>query len=188
MDTALVKTGHGYETGSYGRCEAFDGYEVIAAPLHQEGEGWKAAFGDKARESRHFPRRDGSPGCDYSSHAIKLARGDEFDHNLYLLVQHGSGREVWRVPPFFDGGDLEAHILAMPERLQYALLYTLYALARNARREAQAQTRQEWAQAFADGRIKKKRATSTRAARVEIIPQWEIDLKAGKTAAVQMEA
>lgn len=188
MDTALVKIGHGYETGSRGRCEAFDGYQVIAAPLHQEGEGWKAAFGDKARESRIFRRKSGN-GTDYSSHAIKLARGGEFDSNLYLLVQHGGGREVWRVPSFFDGGDLEAHILAMPERLQYALLYTLYSLARNARREAQAQTLQEWAQAFADGRIRKRRATSTRAARVEIIPQWEIDMKAGKSPVVaQAEA
>lgn len=189
MDRALIKTGHGYETGSRGRCDAFDGYEVIAAPLHQEGDGWKAAFGDKARESRIFRRKDGN-GTDYSSHAIKLARDPgKVGRQLYLLVQHGGGREVWEVPQFYDGGDLEAHILAMPERLQYALLYTLYSLASNARTEAAKETGQKWAHAYAEGRIRKRRATSRRAASVEIIPQWEIDMKAGKSPVVaQAEA
>ena len=176
MERAWIKTGHGYKVSDRGRCEAFDGYQVIAAPLHQEGDEWESAFGPKARESRIYRRKSGN-GTDYSSHAIKLARGGEFDSNLYLLVHHGGGREVWRVPTFFDGGDLEAHILAMPERLQYALLYTIYKAMLRAREEAARETSQRWAQAYAEKRIRQKRATKTRGARVEIIPQWEIDLK-----------
>ncbi|PZP65240.1 MAG: hypothetical protein DI604_25050 [Delftia acidovorans] len=176
MDMTLIKTGHGYETGSRGRCDAFDGYKVLAAPLHQEGEGWKAAFGDQARENRIFRRKSGN-GTNYSSHAIKLAKGGALDSELFLLVHHGGGREVWKVPAFYDGGDLEAHILAMPERLQYALLYTMYSLASETRRQAERETAQKWAQAYSDGRIKKRRATNTRAARVEIIAPPTNDVK-----------
>jgi hypothetical protein len=178
MQNVLIRTGHGYESGDRGRCEAFDGFEIIAAPLHQEGDGWQAAFGDKARESRVYRRPDGrggERGTDYGSHAIKLAR-QRHDSDLYILMHHGGGREVWRVPSFYDGGDLAAHIIGLPERLQYALLYTLYSMANNARTQAQAETRREWAQAFSDKRIRKKRKGGS--VRVEIVPQWEIDLKA----------
>lgn len=177
MQNVFVRFGHGYENHSTeGRCTAFDGFEIIAAPLHQEGEGWKAAFGNEARESRIFRRVNGN-GTDYGSHAIKLGKA-QFDGALYILMQHGGGREVLRVPQFFDGGDLAEHILSLPERLQYSLLYTIWKTAYYARSQAQAETRHEWAQAIADGRIRKHRATKTRGARVEIIPQWEIDLKA----------
>jgi hypothetical protein len=85
-------------------------------------------------------------------------------------VEHGAGREVWLVSSFFDGGQLKAHILAMPERMQFALLFTLYKMASNARYEARAETRQEWASAFVEGRIKKHRANKHRGQRVEIVP------------------
>lgn len=176
MQNVLIKTGHGYETGSRGRCEAFDGFDIIAAPLHQPGEGWQAAFGNAARESRIY-NSSGIPGrgCDYGSHAIKLAR-QKHDGALYILMHHGGGREVWRVPEFFDGGDLAAHIVGLPERLQYALLYTLYSMARDARSQAQAETRREWAQAIVDKRIRRRKG------HIEIVPQWEIDLKAERKA------
>ncbi|TIX28858.1 hypothetical protein [Mesorhizobium sp.] len=171
-DRAFIRFGHGYETGSRGRCEAFDGFDIIAAPLHQEGDGWQAAFGNKARESRSFPRKDGRPGVTYSSHAIKLAKftGESgWSAGLYILMHHGGGREVLAVPSFYDGGDLEAAILAMPERLQYALLYTIWNTASNARHQAQAETARIWETAFKEKRIRQRRATSQRAARVEIV-------------------
>lgn len=178
----FVRSGHGYEQGDRGRCEAFDGFDIIAAPLHQYGEGWQAAFGTEARASRVFYRdngRGGTSGTDYGSHAIKLARlSGETRGDLYILMHHGGGREVLRVPEFYDGGDLEAAIIALPERLQYALLYSIFKTASEARTQAQTETRLQWAQAINDGRIRKRRATKTRGARVEIIPQWEIDLKA----------
>lgn len=180
MYRAFIRKGHGYEGGSRGRCTAFDGFDIIAAPLHQEGEGWSAAFGDKARESRVFRMANGD-GCDYGSHAIKLARETGRKRGLFILIHHGGGREVLEVPQFYDGGELEAHILAMPERLQYALLHTIYNTANNAREEARAEVRQEWAQAFVEKRIKKRRKAGR--VRVDIIPQWEIDLKAEKASA-----
>lgn len=180
MENVFIRKGHGYEESDRGRCEIFDGFEIIAAPLHQEGEGWQAAFGDKARESRHFPRKDGRPGVTYDSHAIKLARMPGTSRGLYILMHHGGGREVWKIPRFFDGGDLEAHIIALPERLQYALLMTIYKMGREAIDQGRAETRREWAQAFADKNIRKRKSGGSY--RVEIIPQWEIDLKAKKDA------
>jgi hypothetical protein len=147
MNAAFVRFGRGCEQGSYGRCEAFDGFDVIAAPLGD--------FDAMARDSRVFTRASGNR-VTYASHAIKLARGDR-QGDLFILMQHGGGREVLRVPEFYDGGALVAAILAMPERLQYALLYSIWNTAANARREAQDQTRAEYAQAFVDGRLKKRR-------------------------------
>jgi hypothetical protein len=31
MERAFIVKGHGYETGSMGRCTAFDGFDIIAA-------------------------------------------------------------------------------------------------------------------------------------------------------------
>jgi hypothetical protein len=160
MENVFIRFGHGYEQSDRGRCTAFDGFTVIAEPL--------GGFDREAREGRSFPRKDGSAGVTYSSHAIKLARG-EFGRDLYILMQHGGGREVLRVPSFSDNGALEAHILALPDRLQYALLYTIWNTASAARHQAQDETKRTWAQAFADGRIKKHRANKHRGARVEIV-------------------
>lgn len=162
MNAAFIRKGHGYATGSQGRCTAFDGFEIVAAPLHREGEDeWQAAFGNAAREARVYRRASGN-GTDYGSHAIKLGR---MGGDLYILMHNGSGREVLAVPKFYDGGDLEAAILAMPERLQYALLYTIWQAASNARYEAQRQTAETWSTAYVEKRLKKRRGTN----RVEII-------------------
>ena len=173
MKHVFVRSGHGYEKSDRGRCEAFDGFDIIAAPLHQEGDGWQAAFGNDARASRVY-NKSGVPGrgCDYGSHAIKLARlSGSSCSDLYILMHHGGGREVLRVPEFYDGGDLAAHIIAMPERLQYALLYSLYKLASEARGQGRFEATCEWRTAIIDKRIRRKRGCP------EIIPQWEIDLK-----------
>ena len=173
----FVAKGHGYENGGefHEPCTAFDGYEIIANPLG----GYDAA----ARDSRVFGRKEnGNGGCCYGAYSIKLGKR-EFCRDLYILMQHGAGREVLRVPSFYDAGELRKHILELPERLQFALLKTIYAVASAAREQGSAETRQRWAQAFADGRIKKRRATKTRGARVEIVQQWEIDAKKARAKA-----
>ena len=171
MNAAFIRFGHGYEEGSRGRCEAFDGLTILAAPLHQEGEGWRAAFGKEARESRVFNRKpDGNGGTCYGSHAIKFAENEFGD--LRILMHHGAGREVLAVPRFYDGGDLRAMILALPERLQYALLYTIWQTASNARTEAQGETRQKWVTAIVQKRIRQKRKNGM--VRVEIMPENNI--------------
>lgn len=167
MQNVFIGKGHGYESGhESGRCTAFDGFEIVAHPL-------------PGRDDRSFDGPRG--GVTYGSFNIQLAKKPRSE-NLYILMHHGGGREVLEIPDFYDGGELKAHILAMPERLQYALLMTLYKTARDAREQGAGETRATWAQAFADGRIRKKRATKTRGPRVEIVPQWEIDLKKAKAA------
>ena len=162
MQNVLIATGHGYENHStQGRCTAFDGYQILTNPL--------GGYDKEARESRVFNRKEnGNGGTTYDAFSIKLAKR-EFGRELYILMQHGAGREVWRITQFFDGGDLAAYILAMPERLQFSLLFTIWKTASEARTQGQGETRAKWAQAFADGKIKKQRATKTRAARVEIV-------------------
>ncbi|MCO5067054.1 MAG: hypothetical protein M9924_22065 [Rhizobiaceae bacterium] len=178
MDSAFIRFGHGYEQSDRGRCEAFDGFDIIAAPL---GE-----FDNASRDSRVFKRGSGN-AVTYASHAIKLARmsGVHSRGYLYILMHNGSGREVLSIPSFYDGGDLEATIIGLPERVQYALLYTIWKTARNARYEAQEQTAQQWATAYKEKRIRRRRATRTRGPRVEIIPDWEIDLKTRAAARAQ---
>lgn len=177
MTRAFIRKGHGYENHStQGRCEAFDGFTILAAPLHQEGDGWESAFGNRARESRVFPGRN-SPGVTYASHAIKLGRNsDSISGELYILMHNGSGREVLEVPSFYDQGALESAILAMPERLQYALLYMIWQTASNARTEAIEQTSLDWRKAIVEKRVKQKRVKG--GVRVQIIEPWEVELKA----------
>lgn len=164
MNSAFIRFGHGYEQSERGRCEAFDGFEVIASPL--------GGFDQPSRDSRVFRRASGD-ATTYASHAIKLAKFSGTSRGFHILMHHGGGREVLAVPQFYDGGDLEAAVLAMPERLQYALLYTIWSTARNAREEAKAETSRLWATAYAENRIRKRRATKSRGARVEIVPDWE---------------
>lgn len=158
----FICKGHGYENHStQGRCTAFDGYEVLAAPLD--------GYDNAARESRVFGKQEnGNGGTCYGAYTLKLAKG-EYGRDRYLLVQHGGGREVWKLPAFYDGGMTESELLALPERAQFGVLMMFYKLARNALDQGRAETRREWAQAYVDKRIKKHRATKYRGPRVEIV-------------------
>lgn len=178
MDRAFIAFGHGYERSERGRCTAFDGFDILAAPLGEP-------FCDADRERRIFRGIDGRTGCDYSSHTIKLAqRSGETGHadrrELFILVQHGGGREVLRLPAFYSGGlvDNRAALLALPERQLYALLYMFWSAAKNARLQAQGETRDEWARAYLDGRIRKKRQGGRISVRIE--SEFERDLRTGK--------
>lgn len=171
MEKAFIAKGHGYEQGSQGRCTAFDGFDIIAAPL--------GGFSEADRASRSFSRPGASYGVTYGSHVLKLAtRTGTTDGNLYILMHHGGGREVLQVPRFFDAGGMLAAVLAMGEREQYALLYTLYQTANNARYEANSATREAWATAYVDGRIRKRRKGGR--VTVSIETEFERDLRTGK--------
>jgi hypothetical protein len=178
MDNAFIRFGHGYETGSRGRCEAFDGFTILAAPLHQEGDAYQAAFGPKARETRVFNQQpNGNGGTCYGAFAIKLASREgsgEAGRDLYILMHHGAGREVLKLPQFYDGGALRKAILAMPEREQYSLLFMIWKTANNARSEAQAETRQRWVSAIVQKRIRQKRRNGM--VRVEIVAENNIQV------------
>lgn len=175
METVFIAKGHGYENPSDGRerCTAFDGFEVIAEPL-------------PTRESRVLGQVDGKPGtgCDYGSHSIKLAvRPNETafkgGRRLYILMQHGGGREVLAMKQMYDRGVTESALLSMPEPALYGMLYIIYDMASAAKRAATDETRGQWAQAFIDGRIRKSRAKGGRC-RVSIETEFERDLRLGK--------
>ncbi len=178
MNGAFIRKGHGYENHStQGRCTAFDDYDIIASPLNGDGDDWCAPFSEKARESRVFPGKSSSPGVTYASHSIKLGRSRGYSRGeLFILMHNGSGREVLAVPSFYDQGDLEAAILAMPERVQYALLYTIWNTASNARTEAIDKTSFDWRKAIVEKRVKQKRVNG--GVRVQIIEPWEVEMKA----------
>lgn len=173
MQTIFVRTGHGYETGSRGRCTAFDGFDVIANPM--------GGTDGASREARC----GGVFKCDYQSHSIRLAvmsgTNPEARHaDLYILMQHGGGREVLRIPTFYDHGAFREALLAMPEPVQYATLYTIYEVASQGAAQRAGETRREWAEAFLDGRIRRKRSKGRITVSVET--PFERDLRTGKAA------
>lgn len=196
MNSAFVAKGHGYTDPSpnsgYEPCTAFDPYRIIAAPLpgHSNAE----------RDARVFGQIEGKPGTGvcYRAFVVALAvRESDWREDLdttiarppdlFILMENGSGREVLRVPRFYDRGDFLRSILAMPERVQYGLLTTIWSATSNAREEARAATAQRWADAHLDGRIRKKR----RAGRItlSIETPFERDLRLGKVrpSAVQID-
>lgn len=171
MSDVFIAKGHGYEIGSRGRCTAFDGYTVIANPM-----GGNDAAGRASRCGGPFR-------CDYQSHVIQLATRDA-DHrregaepDLYILMHHGGGREVLRIPSFADRGAFAAALLAMPEAVQYATLYTMYSIASEAARQEGARTRTEWGMAILEKRIRTKRKGGRTTVSVET--QFEKDLRLG---------
>ena len=154
MQNVYLGRGHGYEISDRGRCDLFDGFTVIANPLggHSEVD----------REKRVFGRQlNGNGGTCYRSHVLSLALRD-FGRGLFLLVEHGGGRELWAVPVFYDGGALESAILALPEPIQYALLHNIYRMASEARLQGQSETRDAWAKAHVEKRIKTRRRDNRR--------------------------
>ena len=141
MTTILLARGNGYAGDT-----TFDDYEVLAEPLPR-------------REDRVFGRKpDGSGGTDYGSHWMALARRRDAPRLGYvILVQHGGGRQVVAFPGIFDGGATVEHMLQMPAAILYGILYSHYYAATEADRRAREAVRQEWAEAFIEGRIRKSR-------------------------------
>lgn len=171
MDSAFVAFGHGYETGSRGRCTAFDGFEIIAAPL--------GGFDHASRESRVWRKPGANYGVTYDSHAIKLAvREGPGGRGLYILGHHGGGREVLQLKAGPDWEAMRDALLAMDERTLYAVLYSIWQTAANARQEAMRETANKWAAAYLDKRIRKRRRGGSVSVSVET--EFERDLRTGK--------
>lgn len=188
MTRAFVAKGHGYTNpspgSSYEPCTAFASYHVIAAPL----PGNSAA----ERDARVFGRindKKGTGVC-YGAYIIALAVDERAwrddiettlarNPDLYILMQNGCGREVLMVPSFYDRGDLSRALVALPERLQYAMLHTIWSIASNAREEAKHQTARLWGEAYLDGRIRKK--TKRGRTTVSVETPFERDLRLGRT-------
>lgn len=153
MPIPLVRTGHGYESGSSGRCTAFDDFTILSQPL--------GGFSNADRERRVFGT--GTIKTTYGSHTMALGESDHDKGHFYILVQNGSGRQVWKLPFLSQAKPLVAFFLTLPETEQYLLLYWMWSLARDGRDQAIAETGQKWANAFLEKRIKKqKRAAQIR--------------------------
>lgn len=167
QNAVFIRKGHGYEVTDtlnthLERCTAFDGFHVIAHPLAD-------------RESRILGRdADGKQGSgtDYRSHDIRLAveaNGTAYKGNraYFLLMSHGSGREVLRLPTVFDRGVGWDALLAMPEAALYSVLMLIYKTAQDARDAAASETRREWATAYDEKRIRIRRRDGRRWAEIE---------------------
>lgn len=151
MTNRFISHGNGYADD-----KSFADFEVVAAPL--------PGYSPEQREARVFGRDDGRPGTgtDYGSHTVALAVYKTLGtfkgtRQLYLLIRHGGGSEVWSLPTFYDRGDFERALLAMPERIQYATLYTLYHAMSDARREVLDSEANRWKLAIIENRVKKGR-------------------------------
>lgn len=129
------------------KVETFEGYDVLAHPLPR-------------RDDRVFHRGDTNAtrvSVTYASHEIRIARptGIGGGSRLAILMHHGGGRYILE---FYESAlPTAAALLALPEREQYALAYTLFKQADECAAGARADEATRWAQAFVDGRIRKRR-------------------------------
>lgn len=143
----LIRTGHGYESGGYGRCTAFDGITILSQPL--------GGFSTADRERRVFG--SGHIKTTYGSHTVALGESETCPGTFYILLHNGSGREVWQLPYQSQAKTIAALIQTMPEAEQYLLLYWMWSLARGSRDQAINDTGQKWAQAIVEKRIKRQK-------------------------------
>jgi hypothetical protein len=185
----LHSKGHGYDNPTIGDrepCTAFDGLKPIANPL--------GGFSDADRERRAFYPKGGGTGVTYGSHSLQLGIRDEPDREadtpqqaeirarlrtdtLFLMMSHGGGREVYSMRNGVYHVPILEALLALPEREQYSLLYSIWEAQQETRRQAIEETAKRWAQAFADGRIRKRRN-----GRVEIESEWEAEARKARRA------
>lgn len=139
------------------RVESFEGYEVLAHPLAN-------------REDRVFRRGEaGNSGVavTYGSHDLMIARptGPGSKGLLAILMHHGGGRHILQ---FYESAlPISEALLTLPEREQYALAYALFKQADECAIAARADEAQRWADAFVDGRIRKRRRQGKRYVHIE---------------------
>jgi len=139
------------------RVESFDGYEVLAHPLPN-------------RDDRVFHRGDSDTSgvsVTYASHDVRIARptGIGSKGRLAILMHHGGGRNVLE---FSESAlPIATALLALPEREQYALAYAIFEQANECADGARAAEAKRWADAFVDGRIRKRRSGGRRYVHIE---------------------
>lgn len=129
------------------RVDTFDGYDILAHPLPR-------------RDDRVFHR--GEPGLStvavtYGSHDLMIARPTAIGSGgrLAILMHHGGGRHILE---FYESAlPIADALLTLPEREQYALAYVMFKQADECGAGARADEARRWADAFVDGRIRKRR-------------------------------
>ena len=162
MEAVIIKRARGGEAER----DLFNGYEVIANPL--------GGTGAADRERRVLGRVDGKPGtgCDYGSHSIRLAvrEGDKpykGGRTLFILMQHGGGKVIYRMKQMYDGGETERALLALPEAALYGILYTICSMVDDADSLAKRETAHAWGMAYSEKRIRIRRFMGRRTVEIE---------------------
>lgn len=138
------------------KVENFDRFEILAHPLPK-------------RDDRVFypAEPDGFGAVTYASHDVMIARptGIGSKGRLAILMHHGGGRHVLE---FYESTlPIASGLLALPEREQYALAYTIFEQADECSSGMRAAEAKRWAEAYVDGRIRKRRRGRTRHVYVE---------------------
>lgn len=148
----MTVIGHNYIR----KVENFDRFEILAHPLPY-------------REDRVFypAEPDGFGAVTYAAHDVMIARptGVGSKGRLAILMHHGGGRHVLE---FYESTlPIASALLALPEREQYALAYTIFEQADECSAGARSAEAQRWAEAYVDGRIRKRRRGRARHIYVE---------------------
>lgn len=108
----------------------------------------------------------------YESHTFFLHEERKGDGRLsaaYLSVRHGAGREGWRIALHLYNA-LEALVAAGKEREAFLLCWGLVEAIRTSAAAARHETRTEYAQAFVDGRLRKRKRRGQNIYKVWIEP------------------
>lgn len=101
---------------------------------------------------------------DYRSHHYRLA-GDALGYTLF--VRHGGGDESMKLPLFKNGVEL---LRGMDSDARYLMLNALYRAHRDGMEIGRSETAREFRQAFADGRLKKRKVRGQANVKVWILP------------------
>ncbi|EKU73330.1 MULTISPECIES: hypothetical protein [Sphingomonadales] len=139
------------------KVENFDAYEVLAHPL-------------PSRDDRVFRRHEpegSNVSITYASHDVRIARptGIGSKGRMAILMHHGRGR--FAIEFYESALPIAAALLSLPEREQYALAYAIFEQADECADGARAAEARRWADAFADGRIRKRRSGGKRYVHIE---------------------
>ena len=140
MSYGFIARGSGYADD-----KTQERYTVLREPLPE-------------REQRVFGR-EGRRVC-YRAYSLKLAEGEM--RGLYILIAHGGGTEVLAIKSAHDAGEWREMLLEMPDPLLYRTLWAIYATAGEVRTDVGKATRDKYAQAFVEGRLKKSRVKEGR--------------------------
>lgn len=144
MAYGFISRGNGYADD-----KSFEPYTVLREPLPE-------------REQRVFARPSGNRTC-YGAYSFKLAElsrettTKNYTSGLFILISHGSGTEVLAIKGIYDAGEFRAALLAMPDQVLYSTLWAIYATANEVRTDVGKETRDKYAKAFVEGRLKKSR-------------------------------
>lgn len=104
-------------------------------------------------------------GIDCRSHSFKLVKAEY--GGAYLLVKHGGGEE--RIKLGWNHKRLAAIFDPLDSDARYWLLHTFLTFHDDVQREASQSTATRYAEAFAEGRLKKRRRNGR--VIVEIVPR-----------------